>query len=111
MADVCKVVCFNERKIEGLRRHVPDQADLQKKADRWKAMGHPGRIAVLHILAIEECCVCDLANVLEHPVSTISQHLQTLKAAGLVRSRQEGKLVFYSLVDNPVLLQASAIAD
>jgi DNA-binding transcriptional ArsR family regulator len=73
-------------------------------ADRYKAMAHPCRLAILYALALEECCVCDLANILRKPVSTISQHLRMLKAAGLVKSRQDGKLVFYE-IESPEILQ------
>lgn len=93
----CKVVCFNGEKITALRAALPRSAALASAAARHKVLGHPARLAVLAVLAVDECCVCDLANVLRLPLSTLSQHLRTLREAGLVRSRQEGKLVFYSL--------------
>ena len=96
-APICKVVCFNADKIDALKERLPGPDELQAEADRHKAIGHPARMAILYVLAVEECCVCDLANILVQPVSTVSQHLRTLKLAGLVRSRQQGKLVFYSL--------------
>jgi len=104
---VCRVVCFNEKKVRALERHLPTAGELEAEARRHKALGHPGRMAILHVLAMEECCVCDLANVLRQPVSTVSQNLRTLRTAGLVRSRQEGKLVFYSLA--PERACASAV--
>lgn len=97
---VCQAVCFNEEKIRRLRRLLPPGDDLQMAARRHKALGHPARQAIVHTLSREECCVCDLARVLEKPVSTVSQHLRVLASAGLLRSRQEGKLVFYSLTSH-----------
>jgi len=76
---------------------LPDAAVLKAVAGRHKALGHPARQAIVHTLRQDECCVCDLANVLDMPVSTLSQHLRVLSAAGLLESRQDGKLVFYSL--------------
>ena len=96
-ADVCKVVCFNRGKIAALKRRLPPAEELERKAERLKAVGHPGRLAVLFALAREECCVCDLSHVLGQPVSTVSQHLRILKASGFVRCRHAGKLVFYSV--------------
>jgi ArsR family transcriptional regulator len=98
--DAPKVICFNEEKIQQLRDGVPDAEHLNREADRLKALAHAGRLAVLHVLADAECCVCDLAHTLQAPVSTTSQHLRRLHRAGLVSSRQEGKLVFYALTDD-----------
>ena len=99
-ADICKVVCFNRGKIAALKRRLPPAADLERKAERLKAGGHPGRLAVLFTLARTECCVCDLSHVLGQPVSTVSQHLRILKSAGFVRCRHAGKLVFYSVTES-----------
>jgi ArsR family transcriptional regulator, lead/cadmium/zinc/bismuth-responsive transcriptional repressor len=96
-ASICQVVCFNRAKIAALKERLPPVEDLQRKAERLKAVAHPGRLAVLFTLARSECCVCDLSNVLGQPVSTVSQHLRILKAAGFVRCRHAGKLVFYSV--------------
>ncbi len=95
--DICKVVCFNRNKIAALKQRLPPVEDLERKAERLKAVAHPGRLAVLFALAREECCVCDLSHVLGQPVSTVSQHLRILKSAGFVRCHHAGKLVFYSV--------------
>jgi ArsR family transcriptional regulator len=96
-SDLCRVVCFNERKIAALRRRVAADDGTRELSGVYKALGHPGRLAVLGLLALEECCVCDVANVLRMPLSTASQHLKALKSVGLIRPRPDGKLVFYSL--------------
>jgi len=93
----CTVVCFNRDKIAALRKQLPSERDLRVAARRHKVLGHLARQAILHTLTIDECCVCDIAAVLDKPVSTVSQHLRALASAGLLDSRQEGKLVFYSL--------------
>ena len=94
--DLPDVVCFNARKVTKLRSLVPDAAALEDAVRVYKALGNPGRLAVLSLLALDECCVCDVAHVLRMPLSTASQHLHALKRGGLVQSRREGKLVFYS---------------
>ena len=93
----CNVICFNEKKISALKKKLPSRSNLESVARNYKVLGHPARQAILHVLSIDECCVCDLANILEKPGSTVSQHLRMLMSAGFLRSRQEGKLVFYSL--------------
>ncbi len=101
--DLYTVSCFNQGKIAARKRQLPAVEDLESAANRHKAMGHPVRMAILHLLAEEECCVRDLANILNQPVSTVSQHLKTLKYAGLVGSCQHGKLVFYCQTSPKVL--------
>lgn len=95
----CRIVCFNERKIAELRKQLPTDEVLKHEARRHKALGHPTRQAIVHVLVISECCVCDLANILGKPVSTVSQHLSLLMSEGILSSLQKGKLVFYSLAD------------
>ena len=93
----CKIVCFNKEKISALKKKLPSKSKLESAARSYKVLGHPARQAILHVLSLDECCVCDLANILKKPVSTVSQHLRMLMSAGFLSSRQEGKLVFYSL--------------
>ena len=92
----CSVVCFNKEKITAIKQQLPSEKELRESARRHKVLGHPARQAILCILSIDECCVCDVAEVLGMPISTASQHLRTLMSEGLLDYRQEGKLVFYS---------------
>ena len=93
----CKAVCYNEAKIASMKASLPTAVELEALAAAYKVAGHRVRQAILHVLDTEECCVCDLANILEEPVSTISQHLKLLMSAGLLTSRRDSKLVFYAL--------------
>lgn len=100
--DIGDALCFNSEKVLKLRASVPSGRDLDARAAALKAAAHPARLAILHLLSLEECCVCDVAHTLSQPVSTASQHLRKLRDAGLVRSRKKGKWVFYSLARSGV---------
>lgn len=63
----------------------------------FHALSDPIRISVIEILRNQELCVCDLCGALQLTQSKLSFHLKTLKEAGLVRSRQEGRWIYYSL--------------
>jgi ArsR family transcriptional regulator, arsenate/arsenite/antimonite-responsive transcriptional repressor len=63
----------------------------------FHALSEPLRIQVLELLREQELCVCDLCATLGVTQSKLSFHLKTLKDAGLVRSRQEGRWIYYSL--------------
>ncbi len=66
-------------------------------ASGFHALSDPLRISVLELLRQQEQCVCDLCSVLNVTQSKLSFHLKTLKEAGLVNSRQEGRWIYYSL--------------
>jgi ArsR family transcriptional regulator, arsenate/arsenite/antimonite-responsive transcriptional repressor len=63
----------------------------------FKALADPIRGRVLNLLREQELCVCDLSEQLEVAQSKLSFHLKILREAGLVRARQEGRWVYYSL--------------
>ena len=62
-----------------------------------KAFTEPTRIRVISALRQGELCVCELCDALSVVQSTLSTHLQYLRQAGLVDTRQDGKWVYYSL--------------
>ncbi len=63
----------------------------------FQALSEPLRVQILDLLRTKELCVCDLCEALKATQSRLSFHLKVLKEAGLVRSRQEGRWVYYSL--------------
>jgi DNA-binding transcriptional ArsR family regulator len=69
-------------------------------AERARALSDPTRLTLADALgATDELCVCDLAWVSERAENLVSHHLRALRAAGLVSSRRDGKMVMYSLTD------------
>jgi ArsR family transcriptional regulator, arsenate/arsenite/antimonite-responsive transcriptional repressor len=63
----------------------------------FHALAEPLRIQILERLRTQELCVCDLCEALSTPQSKLSFHLKVLKEAELVRSRQAGRWIYYSL--------------
>ena len=56
----------------------------------------------------EELCVCDVAHVLGASVSTASHHLRKLRDMGILKDRDDGKMVYYSLKDSSVAALVAA---
>lgn len=63
----------------------------------FHALSDPLRIQVINLLRERELCVCDLCEALKVTQSKLSFHLKTLKEAQLVKARQEGRWIYYSL--------------
>lgn len=76
-------------------QHLTAPADLIVAG--FHALSDPLRMQVLELLRQEELCVCDLCETLEVSQSKLSFHLKKLKEAELVRSRQVGRWIYYSL--------------
>jgi ArsR family transcriptional regulator len=63
-----------------------------------KAVGHPARVQILRLLVRRDVCICgDIVDELPLAQSTVSQHLQVLKKAGLVRGEVDGPRVCYCI--------------
>jgi ArsR family transcriptional regulator len=61
-----------------------------------QALADEKRVRILEILGSGERCVCDLAAELDVSQPLLSFHLRTLREAGLVSDRKEGRWVHYS---------------
>jgi DNA-binding transcriptional ArsR family regulator len=61
----------------------------------FRALADPTRRAVFEHLCKREMSVSDLKKGFPVSQPAISQHLSTLKEAGLVRERREGRFAFY----------------
>ena len=81
---------------------LPEETELYDLAELFKVFGDSTRIRILFVLFEAEVCVCDLAKVLNMTQSAISHQLRILKQNKLVKSRREGKSIFYSLADDHV---------
>jgi ArsR family transcriptional regulator len=73
------------------------RARFEARARIIKAMAHPTRLFFVEQLAQGERCVCELNEMVDADVSTISKHLAVLKNAGIVQDEKRGNRVFYSL--------------
>jgi ArsR family transcriptional regulator, virulence genes transcriptional regulator len=74
-------------------------------ADLLKALSHPSRLEIIHLLREQELCVSDIYSMLDLPQAKISQHLMTLRDAGIVTTRKDGKQVFYQ-ISHPQIVDA-----
>ncbi len=76
--------------------------DLYDLAELFKFFGDSTRIRILYELIDSDICVADLASALDMTQSAVSHQLRILKQSRLIKSRREGKQIFYSLDDDHV---------
>ena len=77
----------------------------------FHALSDETRIGIVKRLAGGERCVCDLQDLLDAAQSRLSYHLKTLKDAGLIADRREGRWVHYALVPGALEAVASFATD
>ncbi|MGV8978904.1 MAG: ArsR/SmtB family transcription factor [Cellulomonas sp.] len=81
---------------------------------RFKALGDPGRLRLLSLIAAHESgrvCVCDLTEPLGLSQPTVSHHLKVLREAGLVTGERRGTWVHYSVVPGALAELAGTLGD
>jgi DNA-binding transcriptional ArsR family regulator len=84
---------------------------LEKMAETLKAVAHPIRLQIVNILMRGEQSVGELVKQLGTKQSLTSQQLSILKSRGVLRSRRNGNVVYYSLEHNGVKKIISAIIE
>ena len=100
--ECCESFELHENLLKIVRETMPEETELYDLAELFKVFGDSTRISILVVLFEAEVCVCDLASALNMTQSAISHQLRILKQNKLVKSRREGKSVFYSLADDHV---------
>ena len=84
--------------------------DLERAAALFRALADPTRLGIIERLRGGEQCVCDLTDMLDTGQSRLSFHLKTLKDAGLLRDRRQGRWIYYSLEPDAIAEIQSAVA-
>ncbi len=100
---VCEILCVHTDLMVSVRETLIPGGQAHHLADLFKTLGDPTRIRIMDALAKNECCVCDLAELLELSQSATSHQLRVLRSKQLVKYRREGKMVYYSLDDDHVM--------
>ena len=88
--------------IEDIKKALPEEDKLCDLADLFKVFGDSTRIKILSCLKVSELCVNDIAQSLNMTISAVSHQLRILKTNKLIKSRKQGKEVYYSLDDDHV---------
>lgn len=100
--ECCEVTEVHADLLKKVKETMPPEEELIELAELFKVFGDSTRIRILYVLFEAEVCVCDIADALGMTQSAISHQLKILKQSKLVKSRRDGKSIFYSLADDHV---------
>jgi len=76
---------------------TPTVPDTGRAVQLFHALSDETRLEIVRLLSHGERCVCELQNVLDAAQSRLSFHLKTLKDAGVVSDRRDGRWIYYAL--------------
>jgi len=88
--------------VEKLMGEMPDTEILRRIAELLGLFGDTTRVRILFELLDKELCVSEIAEKLSMTSSAISHQLRILKQGRLVKSRRDGKTIYYSIADSHV---------
>ena len=96
---MCDVLSPHSSVVRDLQADMPDRNTFDQCATFFKALSDPTRMRIIWALNEHELCVCDISELLGMTPSAISHQLSGLKKSRMVKSRRDGKEIFYSLAD------------
>ena len=94
---------LTEKNFTDISQQMPNDEFVNKLADFFAIFGDTTRMQLLMLLRFREMNVTDIAQALNMSISAVSHQLKTLRQNDLVRTRREGKYIYYYLSDDHVV--------
>ncbi|MDD4715743.1 MAG: metalloregulator ArsR/SmtB family transcription factor [Oscillospiraceae bacterium] len=101
-AEHCDCTVIHEDAIKMVQEKLPEYQLIYEVSQLFRTFGDPTRARILCALKEAELCVCDLSALLSISQSAVSHQLRILKGMRMVKSRRNGKVVYYSLADEHI---------
>ena len=88
--------------LQQVRSKMPEDDLLCDVAELFKVFGDSTRTKILAALFEHELSVCCISEIVNMSVSAVSHQLRILRQTKIVKSRRQGKEVYYSLDDEHI---------
>lgn len=98
-AELCEVDCVHADAVADAQALLKHDEVYVGLAELFGALSDSTRARIVHLLVHRELCTCDIAAAIGVTDSAVSQHLRVLRSLRLVKSRRQGKFVYYRLED------------
>ena len=102
MKDLCTNIEKHSKTLDKLKVNMYKDESIKQICDLLKVISEPARLKIILALNEGELCVNHIVEAVNGNQSAVSHQLKTLKQANLVKSRREGKTIYYSLSDDHV---------
>lgn len=94
--------CVNQEHVDQVLNQLISEDEIVDISEIFKILGDPTRVRIVAALQIRELCVGDLACLMEISQSGVSHQLRLLKKSRIVKTRRDGKMIYYSLSDEHI---------
>jgi len=95
----CDCTAIDKAAVHDIKANMISDNEINSLSALFKVLGDPTRARIVMALDNREVCVCDLSVALNMTKSAVSHQLAVLKASNIVKSRREGKHIYYSFDD------------
>ena len=85
--------------IPGLKSRLPSPERVGEISATHQALSDPVRVSILHLLSVQQLCVCVIRECIGISGSKLSYHLNVLKENGLIVSEQQGNWMIYRITE------------
>lgn len=99
---VCDCNILHQNIVSEVKAKIVSKDILLEMSEFYKLLSDTTRMKIIAALYVSEMCVCDIAVLLNTTKSVISHQLKNLKDGNFIKSRKDGREVFYSLKDDHV---------
>ncbi len=89
--------------IELVKQNMPREEEIERVVSFYKVLADKTRLRILYALKEREMCAGDIAVLLDMTKSAVSHQLALMRNMHQIRSRRDGKNVFYSLDDEHIV--------
>lgn len=91
---------LDRRGLARMKEKVKANGDVDALADFFSVVGNPQRLRILlYLTETEELCVCDMADLLDMNLTAASAHLNKMKLQGVLKTRRDAQMIYYSIAD------------
>lgn len=98
----CDCNIIHENEVVKAKSSLLSEKHLALISNFYKALSDSTRIKIVNLLEKNELCVCDISVILNMTKSAVSHQLKYLREMNLIKSKKQGKEVFYTLADEHV---------
>ena len=100
--EACVSTVIHSDIVTTVSQKLPTRSTINEVSEIFKLFADGSRLSIIWALSHSEMCVCDLCALLKMNQSAVSHQLKKLRMSQVVKTRRDGKVIYYSLNDSHI---------